>query len=116
MITIGVVDASHYGLAKYPDVSISGLSYFQLAGRLEAAYVVANNKLPVSVGYVTEPDQAFNSVISNSFKMTLMRLCPKCTITGIPVLDSEIGTTAPQKIVSALQANPEDLGHLARRR
>jgi ABC-type sugar transport system substrate-binding protein len=56
---------------------------------------------------VEQPDQAFNGVISSAFANSLKQMCPKCTVTPIPIPDSAIGTTAPQKIVSVLQANPK---------
>jgi ribose transport system substrate-binding protein len=107
VIMTGVVDADRYGFGNPPYVSVSGAPVFKLLGRVQAAYIVAHEKLPTKIAYATIPGLSFSPIVFSSFNDTLQQLCPQCEVSTIPLPITGIGTTAPQQIVSFLQAHPD---------
>lgn len=105
VILTGVTDATRYGLNTYPDLSV-GVKGFTVLAQLEAAYIVAHEKLPATVAYTSVPDLGFSSVMTSAFTRTLGQLCPKCSVITLPLTVQSLGTTAPARIVSLLQAHP----------
>jgi ribose transport system substrate-binding protein len=106
VIMSGITDAARYGVASYPDDAVAGSALEQVQGKLEAAYIVAHDKLPAHVLYVTVPALQFSATATQAFKNTLNSLCPSCTVSQLPQAPTALGTTAPASIVSYLQANP----------
>lgn len=107
VIMVGSVGADKVGLGGYPNVTIAGAPTFIAAGKAEAAYIVAHESLPANVAFVTVPDLAFQAIATGAFTSTLKKLCPKCSVTLLPLAPSALGTTSQPSIVSLLQAHPD---------
>ena len=60
-----------------------------------------------NVVYYNIPELPFTAGISGAFKSTLAEVCPKCEARETPIPIATLGNTAPQTIVSDLQANPD---------
>jgi ribose transport system substrate-binding protein len=78
-----------------------------LEGELLANYVVAEMSPEANVAFYDVPELPFTGVVGEKFSEELEAICPGCSVrtTHIPV--ATIGNTAPNTIVSDLQANPE---------
>lgn len=76
-------------------------------GQVTAAYVAANFGTESNVVYYNIPELPFTAGISESFKTAQPEVCPRCKLRETPIPIATLGNTAPQTIVSDLQANPE---------
>lgn len=78
---------------------------FERQGRLQAAWVVANGKThPV---LYTNPEIAYSSAVQNGFTEELGKLCPSCQARVVSIPIAEVGSTAPDHIVSDLRAHSD---------
>ena len=71
-----------------------------------ADWVVANKGPKANVAFYTTPELSFTAYIQSAFKAELSHLCPKCTMRTVDVSVTTFGSTAPETVVSDLQAHP----------
>jgi ribose transport system substrate-binding protein len=87
-------------------VSVGGAATWSLIPKLEAAYAFSLTNTKTHVLLVSAPEIQFTPPAIQSFVSELSTLCKPCSVTKLSLSVTTIGTTAPQQIVSALQANP----------
>jgi ribose transport system substrate-binding protein len=76
-------------------------------GKLMANYVVADVNPKANVALYTVPEIPVIRKTAEEFETELKAICPKCGLRTVDIHASEIGNTAPNTIVSDLQAHPE---------
>jgi ribose transport system substrate-binding protein len=73
-----------------------------------AAYVVGEMAGEESnVVFYETPELSFTTIIAESFQAEMEKLCPECGVRIGQVGVAELGNTAPNTVVSDLQANPD---------
>lgn len=104
VVTTGISDTEKFGIES-PQASNHSS---ELEGKLMAAYVVGEmaGEEANAVFYET-PELSFTTVIGEVFTEEIENLCPSCSVRTAKVGIEELGNTAPNTVVSDLQANPE---------
>jgi ribose transport system substrate-binding protein len=103
IVTTGVIDAARYGI-EAPQASDAE---FEREGRLMADYVAAEFGMDSKVALYKVPELALTQVVADSFTEELERVCPDCTVRTVDIPVATLGSTAPSRVVSDLQANPD---------
>jgi ribose transport system substrate-binding protein len=104
VVTTGISDAEEYGI-EAPQASNANS---ERTGELMAAYVVAEMAGEESnVVFYETPELSFTTIIAEKFQEEFERLCPECSVRIGKVGVAEFGNTAPNTVVSDLQANPD---------
>jgi ribose transport system substrate-binding protein len=103
VVTSGVVDPQEYGI-EYADFSRPSV---ENTGKLLAAKAVAQKGDEANVAYYAVPELAFIGVQQEAFEAEMENLCPECSVRVIDIPLSTVGNTAPNRIVSDLQQNPD---------
>jgi ribose transport system substrate-binding protein len=103
VVTTGITGTEPYGIVAPQAAEASSA----IEGELMANYVLAEMSPEANVVMYDVPELPFTAVVAEEFSSELEAICPKCSVrtTHIPV--ATIGNTAPNTIVSDLQANPE---------
>jgi ribose transport system substrate-binding protein len=105
VITTGITEAEEFGI-EAPQASNNSS---ELEGRLMADYAVAamaTGEETNAVFYET-PELTFTKVVGEAFAEELEKICSGCSVRTGQVGVAELGNTAPNTVVSDLQANPE---------
>jgi ribose transport system substrate-binding protein len=98
----GVMNAAKYGIsAAQFNVSTS-----ELAGKLMAAWAVAQKGSGTNVVFYATPELSFSQYMQNAFGAEMKALCPKCSVRDVVISVATIGNSAPSRVVSDLQTNP----------
>jgi ribose transport system substrate-binding protein len=108
IIGIGYVDGGRYGLDTYPDVVVAGPMLFEEESKLEAAYIASHYGPHAKVAFATVPGLSFSDLGTSVFTSELRTLCPGCTVNTFSIQTAHLGSTAPQDVVSYLQAHSGD--------
>jgi ribose transport system substrate-binding protein len=104
VVTTGISDTEEFGIES-PQASNANS---ERSGELMAAYVLAEMAGEDSnVVFYETPELSFTTIIAESFQAEFEKLCPECSVRIAKVGVEELGNTAPQTVVSDLQANPE---------
>jgi ribose transport system substrate-binding protein len=103
VVTSGVVDPQEYGI-EYADFSRPSV---ENTGKLLAAKAVAQKGDEADIAYYAVPELAFIGVQQEAFEAEMENLCPECSVRVIDIPLSTVGNTAPNRIVSDLQQNPD---------
>jgi ribose transport system substrate-binding protein len=104
VVTTGISDAEEFGVES-PQASNANS---ERSGELMAAYVVAEMAGEESnVVFYETPELSFTTIIAESFQAEMEKLCPGCSVRIAQVGIEELGNTAPNTVVSDLQANPD---------
>jgi len=103
MVSNGIMNHEKYGI----DAAMFNTATAQIAGRVLASWVVKNKGDKANVVFYTTPELSFGPVIEDSFKAEMNKICPDCKLRQVDVPVSTIGNSAPSKVVSDLQANPD---------
>lgn len=104
VVTTGISDAEEFGVES-PQASNANS---ERSGELMAAYVVGEMAGEESnVVFYETPELSFTTIIAESFQAEMEKLCPECGVRIGQVGVAELGNTAPNTVVSDLQANPE---------
>jgi ribose transport system substrate-binding protein len=104
VVTTGISDAEEFGVES-PQASNANS---ERSGELMAAYVLAEMAGEESnVVFYETPELSFTTIIAESFQSEFEKLCPECSVRIGKVGVEELGNTAPNTVVSDLQANPE---------
>jgi len=104
VVTTGISDAEEFGVES-PQASNANS---ERSGKLMAAYVVGEmaGEESNAVFYET-PELSFTTILGESFQAEMENLCPECSVRIGKVGVAELGNTAPNTVVSDLQANPD---------
>jgi len=104
VVTTGIADAEEYGIEGAQASNRSS----ELEGELMAAYTFAEmtGEETNAVFYET-PELSFTTIIAESYVSELEKLCPSCSVRVAKIGVEELGSKAPDTIVSDLQANPD---------
>src|SRR6201995_4478551 len=104
VVTTGISDAEEFGVES-PQASNANS---ERSGELMAAYVLAEMAGGESnVVFYETPELSFTTIIAESFQSEFEKLCPECSVRIAKVGVAELGNTAPNTVVSDLQANPD---------
>lgn len=103
IITVGIVNAEEFGI-EHP---LGGKLGFEENGARVADYVTAEFGTDSTIAIYEVPELPFGKVFSAAFEERLEEVCPECATRTVQIPIATIGNTAPQQIVSDLQANPE---------
>lgn len=103
VVTTGIQDVEQLGVvAPYGAEKQSAVE-----GELLANYIAAYMNPEANVVIYEVPELGFTATISEALQKELSAICPKCSVRTAKIGIEEIGNTAPDTIVSDLQANPE---------
>jgi ribose transport system substrate-binding protein len=79
---------------------------YKLAGKIVAAYVVAQKGDKASVAMFNIPSFPILKTYETAFKDEFVKLCPNCHYESHAVQAGDIGTKVPAQVVSAIQRTP----------
>lgn len=102
IISLGTVADQSRGL-----VQPNGEAAFERQGRLQAAWLVANNDEAIDAVLYEHTEIAYGAAVKAGFESELEELCPDCSTRVVQIPITEVGNKAPERIVSDLQAHPE---------
>jgi ribose transport system substrate-binding protein len=103
VVTSAVAEAEKYGIES-PQ---SAEPYAELVGRLMAAYIPAEMNPEANVVFYGIPEFPLSPVIEEAFSNELESVCPGCSVRTADIPVASIASTAPNLVVSDLQANPD---------
>ncbi|MFT3864313.1 MAG: substrate-binding domain-containing protein [Solirubrobacterales bacterium] len=103
VITSGVVDPQEYGIEN----GVFFRPSVEITGKLLAAKAVAEKGDEANIVYYEVPELAFIPVQKEAFEAEMENLCPECSVRYVDIPLSTVGNTAPNRMVSDLQQNPE---------
>jgi ribose transport system substrate-binding protein len=104
VVTTGISDTEEFGI-EAPQASNANS---ELDGKLLAAYVIAEMAGEESnVVFYETPELSFTTILAEAFQGEFESLCPECSVRIGKVGVEELGNTAPNTVVSDLQANPD---------
>lgn len=86
--------------------NVSGAEDFAMAGKLQAAWAIAQHGDDTSVAMFNVPNFPVLDAVQKGFDETYESLCPDCDFTLVPIQFGDIGTKVPTMAVSELQRNP----------
>lgn len=95
-------DVEPYGVTQ----NYMGAETFSNAGAVMANWVIAREGDSADVVFYTVPALDFSGVMYEGFQAAMAENCPSCKIRSVEIDIMTIGTTAPQTVVTDLQANP----------
>jgi len=96
-------DTEPYGV----DFNYRGADAFELVGSLMADWVIANNGGGQQTAFYGLPALDFSKAVQKGYQDELKKNCPSCSVRNVDIDIATLGTTASQKVVSDLQANPD---------
>jgi ribose transport system substrate-binding protein len=103
VVTTGVTGTEPFGI-EAPQAAEAAS---ELEGKLMANYAVAEMSPEADVAMYDTPELPFTLIVAEAFESELGVACPNCSVRTVQIPITEIGTTAPNTIVSDLQAHPE---------
>lgn len=103
VVTTGIIGTEPYGVIAPQTAEAAS----DLGGELMANYMVAKMNPEANAVIYEVPELPFAKIIVEKFTEEVEALCPDCSVRTAQVSVAEIGNTAPQTIVSDLQANPD---------
>lgn len=93
--------ADQYGIK----VQTTGLPTQQTEGKVLAAWVVSRKGTKANAVVYPTPELSFTMNIAKAFVDEMKVLCPGCQTRTVPIPLADIGSTAPGRVVSDLQAH-----------
>lgn len=102
IVSLGTMAPASTGL-----VQPNSEAAFKKQGRLQAAWLVANNDQAVNTVLYVHRELAYSAAVEDGFQSTMKELCSACTTRIVEIPITEIGNKAPQRIVSDLQSHPD---------
>jgi ribose transport system substrate-binding protein len=103
VVTSGIVETEKYGLGEQ-----QGSNYFsETTGKLMADYIPVEFSPESNIVFYAVPELPFSPLMEKAFLAELETSCPSCSVRTVNIPVESIGNTAPNQIVSDLQANPE---------
>jgi len=80
---------------------------FRLGGQILADWSIVNAGEKANVVFYGNPELDFTKAETEAFKTELSKNCPSCKARFVDIPVSTIGSTAPSRVVSDLQAHPD---------
>jgi ribose transport system substrate-binding protein len=102
VVSLGTMAPASSGLAQ-PNSEAA----FENQGRLQAAWLVANNDKAVNTVLYIHRELAYSMAVKKGFEAGMKELCAACKARVVQIPITEIGNKAPQRIVSDLQSHPD---------
>lgn len=99
---VGIIGGAPYGVQD----SAGGASSVALAGKLMADWVAVHKGAKANIVFFGTPELNFSPLMQAGFKNTLASVCPSCKTDYQQLSVETFGSTAPQQVVSYLQAHP----------
>ncbi|MFJ6651404.1 sugar ABC transporter substrate-binding protein [Microbacterium sp. NPDC091313] len=103
VLSNGAIGGADYGI----DVSFNDTAAMQIVGSVLAAWAVDKRGGSTDAVFYNIPELAFSAPMKDAFTSTVSELCAACTVRVEDISVTSIGSTAPQEVVSDLQANPD---------
>lgn len=76
-------------------------------GKLMADWVIAKKGANSNIAFYGVPEITFSAPMETAFQQELKKNCASCKVRIVPVAVATLGTTAPQTVVTDLQAHPD---------
>jgi ribose transport system substrate-binding protein len=103
-----IVSAGMVGVGDYPfDANLLGDENHALVGQLLADWAMSQAGEGGKFVFYNNPELSFSAVIRTGFKKEVGSLCGSCSVRVTDVQIADIGTKAPDLVVSDLQRNPD---------
>jgi ribose transport system substrate-binding protein len=102
IISLGTVADEDAGL-----VQPNSTAAFERQGRLQAAWLIANNDEAIDVALYVHNEISYGTAVVAGFEKEFEELCPDCSVRVVQIPITEIGNQAPDRIVSDLQSHPD---------
>ena len=103
IVTTGILDTKQYGIQAAQAAEDSSI----LGGKLLANYVAANFGANSKVAFYDIPELTFTGLTGTTFESELKKVCASCSTRIVHVPIATLGNTAPNRLVSDIQANPD---------
>jgi ribose transport system substrate-binding protein len=103
----GIINGADFGLTTDPNSVMFGKDSSDQIGKLLADWVYVKYGADSNAAFYYAPELNFMAVIRDSFTNEMKELCPDCTVRAVKIPVTSFGNSAPQKIVSDLQAKPD---------
>ena len=103
IVASAIRDGAKHGLDPVP----AGEADDDRSGELMAAYVIAEMNPEANVALYDIAELPLSRRVGEAFSAELKRLCPDCSVRTTHIPAATIGNTAPNAVVSDLQANPD---------
>lgn len=103
VVTAGIVEGEEYGLEPVQ----SGKADDERNGKLLADYVIGKMNPKANTVVYTVPELPVVNLVAEEFEKQFEASCPECQLRSVDIPAATIGNTAPNAVVSDLQANPE---------
>lgn len=102
-MSTGIVDAADYGIESPQYAQPES----ERDGALLADYVTATFGSDAEIALYQVPELTFTAAVAEAFQAEIDAVCSGCSVRTVDVPVASIGNTAPNQIVSDLQANPD---------
>jgi ribose transport system substrate-binding protein len=103
VVTTGVTGTEPFGIEAPQAAEASST----LGGKLMANYVIGEMNPEANVAVYETPELPFTTIVAKEFVNELGSICASCSVRTVKIPIAEIGSTAPNTIVSDLQAHPD---------
>lgn len=103
VVTTGILGTKQYGIQAAQAAEDSSV----LGGKLLADYVAANFGADSKVAFYDIPELTFTGLTGQAFQAELKKVCASCSSRVVHIPIATLGNTAPNRLVSDLQAHPE---------
>jgi ribose transport system substrate-binding protein len=107
IISTGIINGDQYGLTTAPNAVMFGKGISQAIGKAQADWIYVQHGDKANVAFYYPPELAFTAVVKDAFMTEMKSLCPGCKVRLVKIPVATLGNTAPQRIVSDLQSNPD---------
>jgi ribose transport system substrate-binding protein len=103
VVTTGILGTKPLGIQAAQAAEDSS----QLGGKLLADYVAAKFGANSKVAFYDVPELTFTGLTGTAFENELKKVCSSCSTRIVHIPIATFGNTAPSRLVSDLQANPD---------
>jgi ribose transport system substrate-binding protein len=103
VVSNGIMNHEKYGIGA----AMFNTATAQLAGKVLADYATAHTNGKADVAFALTPELSFGRYIKDAFDSRLKEVCPSCKVRDVTVPVTTIGSSAPSRVVSDLQAHPD---------
>ncbi len=103
IVGAGVMGGPEQGI----DAPINGPINYERQGTILADWAIVTGGGDANIVWYGNPELDFTKVSTQAFTEELKKNCPGCTVRYVDIPLSAIGTTAPSRVVSDLQAHPD---------
>lgn len=103
VVGAGVMGGPKQGI----DAPINGPLNYERQGTILADWAIVTGGGDANIVWYGNPELDFTKVSTEAFTKELKKNCPGCTVRYADIPLSAIGTTAPSRVVSDLQAHPD---------